>query len=456
MLRLHTKKIASLLPPNIGVKLSKIPFPLRLGSAYKAYRNLISNYNNFSNYEKRADIFSSIRKSIYYAVETIPFYSQFYKQKGFDPISVHSFKSISEIPIITKEDLQKWPIEKRTISGKKGIITNTGGTSGQPLGLVLDVKAYAREWAHMHTIWDQLNYKTSSIKLTVRGMNLGSEPIKYNFIHNEFQINAYCDINHVFKNLKRIADKYTIEYLHGYPSGLHEFSKELYQSDADLFFKIKSKLKGVFLCSEYPAPIYRNTIEEYWEKPTLSWYGHTEMAVLAYEKYEPFVYHPFHTYGFVEAVKIDGRYHLVGTTYHNEIGPLIRYDTGDIIEPISYRDGLLESFKISEGRIGEFVTDSNGRKISLTALIFGRHHELFQTADFLQVKQDRPGEMTVFVTTSNGDIDPARLFDSSGINMNFKFEKITKPFKTKASKVPLLLKDYITEREVYETSNPDS
>jgi phenylacetate-CoA ligase len=291
----------------------------------------------------------------------------------------------------------------------------------------------------MHAIWERLDYKPSSLKLTLRGMNLGDHPIKYNFIHNEFQVNAYCDFVEVAESLGEVIKKYKIEYIHGYPSGIYEFIKQLDGSYPKLLSSLKGSLRGVFFGSEYPAPIYRDFIEKVLDVPTISWYGHTEMAVLAYEKDQHFVYHPFQSYGFTEAVEIDGKSHLVGTTIHNHIGPLIRYDTGDIIEPLSFNDGVLESFKISEGRLGEFVIDSNGRKISLTALIFGRHHELFGCADFVQVKQVTPGELTVYVTSKNEKLACKNLFDSKGINMAINFQIISVPFKTKTGKVPLLI-----------------
>ena len=62
-------------------------------------------------------------------------------------------------------------------------------------------------------------------------------------------------------------------------------------------------LKGAFLGSEYPHKQYREVIEDVFDIDTISWYGHTERAVLAYEKHEQFVYEPFLSYGFSEAIK---------------------------------------------------------------------------------------------------------------------------------------------------------
>ncbi len=428
------KQIAGSVPPCLGVLFSSVPFQHRVGRFYSIYKKMASSTLS------KSEIFKCTKTLVILAEMNIPFYKCFYEQKGFSSEQLNSYDDLQLIPILTKADLQKIEFEKRVVDSNKGIITNTGGTSGQPLKLILDNKSYAREWAHMHTIWEKLGYKTSSIKLTLRGMNLGEKPLNYNFIHNEFQVNAYCDFSKVALALEKTLKKYKIEYLHGYPSGIYEFIKQL-DSDYPLILdKLKENLKGVFFGSEYPAPIYRDYIESKLSIPTMSWYGHTEMAVLAYEKEKPFVYHPFQSYGFTESVEIDGQQHLIGTTIHNEIGPLIRYDTGDIIEPLAYKNGLLESFKITEGRTGEFVTDKNGRNISLTALIFGRHHDIFGSADFIQVQQSEVGQLIIFVTTNNPTLNCAALFDSQGIEMDINFEIVNKPFKTKAGKVPLIVK----------------
>lgn len=429
------KSAASNIPPAIGTRISRIPFKYRLGSSYSRYKSRAGRKIEPS------EMFNRVKLLVEFAEKHIPFYQEFYRKHGFSSAQLNGFEDLALIPIVTKNDLQACNFAQRVLDANRGIVTNTGGTSGKPLKLLLDDEAYAREWAHMHSIWEQLDYKTQSIKLTVRGMNLGDVPLHYNFIHNEFQVNAYCDFKRLVTELDAILEKYKIEYLHGYPSGIYELIKQLDEQYPEVLDKLTTNLKGVFFGSEYPAPVYRDFIEQKLHIPSLSWYGHTEMAVLAFEKNEPFVYYPYQSYGYAEAVEIDGRTHLVGTTIQNKTGPLIRYDTEDIIKPISFNNGLLESFRVLEGRTGEFVKDLRGRKISLTALIFGRHHKLFEFADFIQVKQDTPGKLIVYVTSKRKSLDCTKLFDARGINMSIEFKTVNKPFKTKSGKVSLIVKN---------------
>ena len=168
--------------------------------------------------------------------------------------------------------------------------------------------------------------------------------------------------------------------------------------------------------------------------------------MLAWERAEPYVYYPFHTYGFAEGVWDDdlGSWRLVATSYGNDASPFIRYDTGDLIEPVEMDDGLLRSFRIKEGRVGDFITDKLGHRISLTGLIFGRHHKVFDFATHVQVRQKKAGDLTVFVamkegcSNSKGTSQSLRdCMDLDNLNLDIEVVGVEKPFRTPAGKVPL-------------------
>src|SRR5690606_16817755 len=144
-------------------------------------------------------------------------------------------------------------------------------------------------------------------------------------------------------------------------------------------------------------------------------------------KDEYYKYFPFLSYGFSEAIQLNEKedYYLVGTSYYNLASPLIRYNTGDLIEPF-FEDGFLINFKVSSGRNGEYIIDKGGNKIYLTALIFGRHHAIFDYVQHLQVKQEQKGQVTFFVTTSSSyskDFLISKL-DLSNVDLDFYLEII--------------------------------
>jgi phenylacetate-CoA ligase len=242
--------------------------------------------------------------------------------------------------------------------------------------------------------------------------------------------------------MKEILKKYTIKYLHGYPSSIYDFALYCKNKDTELQNLLSRQLLGAFLSSEYPYPQYRNIIEDVFDIKTISFYGHTERCILAYEKDKKYIYEPFHTYGFAEMVIIDGESKLVGTSYYNHASPLIRYNTDDIISGTE-ENGILKCFTITEGRSGEFVIDKRGNKISLTALIFGRHHRLFNVAKFIQVKQVVQGKIEIhFVADSVSEEMAAGLFDKKNINLDITFIKRDNPMMSVSGKINLLITDY--------------
>lgn len=432
------KKIADDIPYPIGKILGKVPMNLRLGTTYNFFKKSLHEATHAA--VQKENHSHKVQKLLAYAHSNVKFYKEFYEEKEFDPLLYKTIDDISSVPIIKKSDLQKYSLAERSTPHLALKKSNTGGTTGQPLDFYLEKKAYAREWAHMHAIWSTLGYRFTDEKITIRGKNIGNRFYKYNFNQNEFLINAYTPLQENLSACRELILKRNIKWIHGYPSSVFSFLRELESVDAVLFEILINKAQGVFLGSEYPAPQYRNYIEQHCGLKTISWYGHSEMAVLAPER-EPGsgVYYPFHSYGYAEAIPDGGSYRLIATSTHNFATPFIRYDTGDLIEP-TFKDGLLESFRIKEGRNSETVIDLKGRSISLTGLIFGRHHRAFDHSEHIQVRQSSPGKIEILITSREIRSNWAELFDFSNAFFDASFKTIESPIRTPLGKVQLLLR----------------
>lgn len=93
------------------------------------------------------------------------------------------------------------------------------------------------------------------------------------------------------------------------------------------------------------------------------------------------------------------------------------------------------------GRSGESVIDRDGKKINLTGLIFGRHHELFNEAKYIQVKQIAPGVIEIHYVSENLPAEKAAsLFDSNNVNLDISFMPRREPVRTVSGKAGLLIK----------------
>lgn len=435
------------MPPTLGRFLNKVPYQYRpgIGKIYRERLRQMQEFQTALTEQKQRWVLEKFQKLVRHAYDSIPFYKHYYDSMGFHPSVLVSFEDIQRIPIVSKDILRTFDIEQRSVALPGRYIVNTGGSSGIPFSFYILPDSMGHEWAHMHSVWGKVGYTPDAYKLGFHGRNdIGKHLIKYDAIRNNFALNIYERWDNYIEELIQISRKYPIEYLHGYPSVIFEFAKCCEERYPQLLETLRTTLKGGLLGSEYPHSVYRDEIERIFEIPTVSWYGHTERAILAYEAEEKFLYEPFLTYGYTEAIPTDSKddNYLVGTAYYNYASPLIRYNTEDLIAPVAVEDGILKSFKISSGRDGEFVIDRLGNRINLTGLIFGRHHALFNVADFIQVKQVQPGHVEIhFVAKAISASDAKKLFDAKNLDMDIDFIKRDAPIRTKMGKVNLLIRN---------------
>ena len=427
----YLKRLVERIPYGMGRWLTCVPFSWRLGSVYVSMKSDCHRIENADNSVKERYAIEHFRKVFEYARKTFPCYRELYEQSGVLGLEIKTLADIQKVPVIDK----KWARE-HFIEFRGAYRLNTGGSSGEPTAFWADKECWAREWAHMHTIWELLGYDYHDLKLSIRGRNLGESPFVYNPVHNEYIINTYMGVKDYAPQLELLFAKHHVKWFHGYPSSIYQFILEcegVYGENGTR--QLFQHVKGLLLCSEFPLPYMKAKFNEYGIK-WISWYGHTEMCVLAYDKNCCNRYHPFATYGLAEVV--DG--HLMGTSFYNFDMPLIRYDTGDLVEATARTGGgLVSEFAIREGRSGDFIEDKNGKKIPLTALIFGRHHRAFDVADYVQVGQGESGKATVYVTFGDGrfcgNLD--NLFDLSNVDIDFEFMAVDKPIRTAAGKLKL-------------------
>lgn len=437
-------------PLTLGACIAHIPYRWRpgIGRAYRRHRQDIRVYDGLRSGQRKKWIFRRVRNIVQYAIDTIPFYRVYYARQGFRLDDLDCFDDITRIPIIDKATLQEFDLDYRSAPTARYRV-NTGGSSGSTLTLYVHPRHVANEWAHMHAVWDELGYDPSDLKLMFGGRSDVSSGVDYDWLRHSLAVDIYADFSLITEKLNAILKKHRISYLHGYPSALYDFALACERESPRFLASLKLNLRGAFLASEYPRSLYRQVVERVFGVPTLSFYGHTERCILAYERDTRYVYSPFQTYGYAEVrPSSDGTGSLIGTSYYNFASPLIRYDTKDQISDVVVRDSILSSFRISAGRVGEFILDRNRKRIPLTGLIFGRHHSLFDSCRHIQIYQPEPGEAVVlFVPLDRGEcLDPADSFDARNVEIRFAFRMVDQPIRTVSGKVPLLVSDRDLQR----------
>lgn len=436
------KNNLSNISPRLGCVINKLPYSCRpgLGNTYRKRIREIAIFDLIHIKERREFIFQRMKAIVNFAYENIHFYKHYYDTSSFHPKDLKRFEDLDKIPITNKVVLNNYHLEERSFSKRGRYVVNTGGSSGTPFSFYIEPSSMGHEWAHMHTIWKKLDYKPSHCKIGFGGRSTIRDFVDYDVVRNTFSLDIYSDYREISKKLKKIMKRHIIKYLHGYPSSIYDFAMYCKENDQELQELMSKQLIGAFLGSEFPHPHYRDVIEKTFDIESISWYGHTERCALAYEKNQKYVYVPFQTYGYSEVVNIDGVDELVATSYYNQASPLIRYNTNDEIEDPVINNGILENFKIKGGRSGEFVIDRDGKKINLTGLIFGRHHEVFNHSKFIQVKQIAKGVIEIHYVSDNiAEKSAIKMFDAKNINMEISFVKKKEPVRTISGKIKLLI-----------------
>lgn len=426
---------------RFSVPLSYAPNFLRVGFGYLREKRRLSAIETLEPEVWEKQLYSRLRALLETSVKHVEFYRSFYRTQGFE---VGDFKCLDDwslVPIVKKSDFQAFSLEARSATRGIGVLCNTGGTSGEPLTFFLPSGATGLEWAHMHRVWESRGYRSSHLKLRFGGVYFQTDaPVTFHPRHNEFIVNANASMSQVVQAVIELSSRHVFRWVHGYPSLVADFARALEQAGegAAVF---RQRLYGALLGSEFPAPVYREPISRILSSNIVSWYGHSEMALLARETALG-IYQSFASYGYTEAIGSDRGsegHRLVSTSLHNRVHPFIRYDTGDLVEPISCVGGSL-AFRISEGRVGDFVLDRQQRRLSLTSIIFGRHHSAFDQLLHLQVKQDIPGRLTLLAVGRSDSLDIEDLrggFDFTGLDLEWRIELLDAPLRTASGKIKL-------------------
>jgi phenylacetate-CoA ligase len=172
------------------------------------------------------------------------------------------------------------------------------------------------------------------------------------------------------------------------------------------------RIPVVFTSSETLQPLQRKEIEEAFQCRIFDWYGSSE-RVAAIGECEHGTYHEFPHYGIVEYLPAqEGMVEVVGTSLHNTVMPLFRYNVGDLVtlgdeQPCPCGRPFRRIARII-GRTEDCVIMRDGRKVvPMEERCFHGIANIFEA----QVVQDAPGLVVVRVVPQN----PAKGIDHRGI-----------------------------------------
>lgn len=367
---------------------------------YKYYletRKLIKNTEFLSKKELEKFQLDKLKEIVDYAWNNIEGYKELWQNSNFEPSKLITLEDIKLIPFVTKEILRA-NIDKFTNTNLPNLKhSTTGGSTGIPMGFYEQSHNGMIEWAFIVDMWSRFypEMKFDTKRVTLRGNKTKSiyehDPM-LGLVLSSYDIN----LENVKEYIKQI-EKYKYPIFHVYPSSTYLMAKLMKDNN----LKLRHKFEAIMFGSEPLYDFQKELIKEIFDTKLCHWYGHTEKAILAGNCEGDDRFHIYPQYGVTEM--IDGE--LIGTSFWNYATPLIRYKTMDFAQvgddKCNQCGRNYQLLNKIDGRLQDYIVNSERELVTLTALIFAQHFECFSKIIQMQLYQDKIGCVIVKIVPTN-------------------------------------------------------
>jgi phenylacetate-CoA ligase len=272
----------------------------------------------------------------------VPYYENIFNKIDLINNEKIDFSRFHEIPILTKEIVQKNMKEliSKDYQRRKWYYNSSGGSTGEPTRFIQDIDY--KKWCEASSKYfykDLLNIDEGSVKKVYlwgspRDLFEGSEGfrVKINdWLKNTVMLNSFrMTEKDMFSYIKTI-NSFKPDLIRGYASALYELGKFVERNNLRIY-----QPRSIVSSAETLSPEMREKIEAIFETKVYDFYGSRETASIAGECKDGLI-HIFSFNHFIETVDSnnnpvnddqDGR--IIVTTLHNYSMPLIRYEIGDM------------------------------------------------------------------------------------------------------------------------------
>ena len=376
---------------------SVLPEQWRLGKTFRDTYNFLQESQWRSKKELENYQMQQLSKLLHHAYENVPYYQKIFNERGLTPKDIQNFDDFKKLPYLTKEiirdnlhDLTARNYPKSTLE-----YVTTGGSTGIPLGFYYEKGvSMVKEWAFMLAQWNRAGFKIGDKRVILRGIVENSHKFwRYNPLQKTLTLSSGHMTDETMPAYINKIYKFHPAFLHVYPSAITILAKFMKSNNIKPFPSIKAVLCG----SENIYPWQRELLKEVFQCRIYSWYGQTEMCVLAGECEHSNSYHVFPEYGFVELLKNDGAPltdegelgEIIGTGFINYALPFIRYKTMDLAVYTNTSCTCGRAYPLLkgiEGRLHEFIVTPKNRLISMTAI--NMHSDVFDNVKQFMFYQD--------------------------------------------------------------------
>lgn len=434
-----------------------IPSSIRYGKVFWDTYNFLQESQWWSREKLKEYQMQQLSKLLKHAYENVPYYRGIFDERGLKPEDIQDFADLKKLPYLTKDIIRNnfRELMAKNLPKLRFKYTTTSGSTGIPLWFYMERgKTAAIEKAFHQRMRDWIGYGPGDRCALLRGnvvkkFKRGKRDWwEYNPTDNLLILSSYhMTEENLFKYIEKL-NRFQPRYIQAFPSAitlLAQFMKEH-------GIKPVSSLKTILCGSENLYPSQRRLLEEVFDCRIFSWYGNTEMVVLAGECEKSSRYHIFTEYGVTEFIRSDGspaggeeRGEIIGTGFNNYAMPFIRYRTGDLAIPTQERCSCGRNYpliKNVEGRLQEFIMAKDNHLISLGDMQIFR---IFDNVKQFQFYQDKKGEVTFNIvkkrtyTEKDTEHIKSELFKRLDNNMKLETRFVDHIPRTKSGKYRFLI-----------------
>lgn len=339
-----------------------------------------------------------VRRIVRFAFEKSAGYRKQFQQAGVGPDNVGSLDDLRRLPFMEKEILRD-NLEEFSVPMDNRTYCTTGGSTGIPLGLYRDPKAFSKELASKAYQYYRIGWREGDRQLVFRGLPIATpDHVQWVPEFNELRCSSYHLVPETMEYFYQRALEYRPEWVRCYPSSGHLFAR---------FLKEKGyrfpPVKGILCASENLYDHQKRMMRDVFQARLFSHYGHYELAVLAGFCEKEDTYHVLPQYGYAELLDPNGQPvterggmgEIVATSFIMHATPIIRYRTRDYAVLKGWECPACgrpyQIWERIEGRLQEFIVTGTDRLISMTAV--NSHDDIFDHIRQFQFYQEEKGRV---------------------------------------------------------------
>lgn len=317
-----------------------------------------------------------LNRIVSHAYRTVPYYNSVMRNCCLIPDAIRSVQDLQKLPIISKKNIKEMGNGFISRTSPKMILHTayTGGTTSERLALKRDLKSICYEhafvrrqfdWAGIHLL-DRCAYLTGRVIAAYN--ELPRRPFIYDAAMKELILSTFHLSAETAVTYAEALKTYKVKALVAYPSAAYILARVCLEEGIHL------SLKCVLTTSETLDQAKSKIISEAFNCKVFDFYGASE-RVCYIHTCEYGSYHIIPEYGITELSPADPPhndcYRIIGTGFWNMAMPLIRYDTGDLVQLNGRGCECGRAFPVVTrivGRDGNFLTTPSGRTLGATAL----------------------------------------------------------------------------------------